>query len=144
MTRTYPRPPILSALGPNRHAVIEASAGTGKTYTLEHLVIELLLRTEATIDQILVVTFTEKAAAELRQRLRAKISDILRRTAPAEDPSEAWTIDAAADEKLARALVSFDAASGGRHHNVIAHEGWRTNGNRFRTFDIDDLPGLGI
>jgi exodeoxyribonuclease V beta subunit len=54
----------------NRHAVIEASAGTGKTYTIENLVLRILLETSTTLDRILLVTFTEKATGELRLRLR--------------------------------------------------------------------------
>ena len=43
MTRRYPRPQILREIPSRGHAIIEASAGTGKTYTLEHLIIDLLL-----------------------------------------------------------------------------------------------------
>jgi exodeoxyribonuclease V beta subunit len=38
-----PRPAVLDELAPPGHAVIEASAGTGKTYTLEHSVVDLVL-----------------------------------------------------------------------------------------------------
>ncbi len=63
------------------HAAIEASAGTGKTYTIENLVVKLLtlskqelkLKKDITIDQILIVTFTEKATSELKERIRNKI-----------------------------------------------------------------------
>jgi exodeoxyribonuclease V beta subunit len=67
----YPRPPELNQLG-TRHAVVEASAGTGKTYLLEHLVVELLLNHGARMEEILVVTFTERATAELCLRLRER------------------------------------------------------------------------
>ncbi len=67
----YRRPQILDRIPLDRHALIEASAGTGKTYTIENLVVEILLKTDATIDRILVVTFTEKATSELRARIRA-------------------------------------------------------------------------
>ncbi len=51
--------------------LIEASAGTGKTFTIAGLVLRLLLeRPELTIDRILVTTFTELATAELRGRIR--------------------------------------------------------------------------
>ncbi|MFO6425334.1 exodeoxyribonuclease V subunit beta [Motilimonas sp. KMU-193] len=62
--------------------LIEASAGTGKTYTIASLVLRLLLghgdnqtrhQQPLTIDQILVVTFTEAATAELRDRIRKRI-----------------------------------------------------------------------
>ena len=57
--------------------MIEASAGTGKTFTIEHMVVDLLLREHVPLSEILVLTFTERAAAELRQRIRSKIEEIL-------------------------------------------------------------------
>ena len=51
----------------------EASAGTGKTYAIATLYVRLLTETELTVGQILVVTFTEAATAELRERLRARL-----------------------------------------------------------------------
>jgi len=61
--------------------LIEASAGTGKTYTIAGLYLRLLLGhggknghgRPLTVDEILVVTFTEAATAELRDRIRARI-----------------------------------------------------------------------
>ena len=64
-------PAVLDRIGTG-HAVIQASAGTGKTYTLEHLVVDLLLQGVA-LEEICVVTFTQKAALELRSRVRAKL-----------------------------------------------------------------------
>jgi exodeoxyribonuclease V beta subunit len=57
----------------DKHGLIEASAGTGKTYTIEHLAIRMIKEKKITLDKILIVTFTEKATGELRQRLRAKL-----------------------------------------------------------------------
>jgi exodeoxyribonuclease V beta subunit len=58
--------------------VIEASAGTGKTWTLAALYLRLVLghaRTEALLPpQILVMTFTDAATAELRERIRKRLS----------------------------------------------------------------------
>ncbi|HEX2657579.1 MAG TPA: UvrD-helicase domain-containing protein, partial [Polyangia bacterium] len=53
--------------------VVEASAGTGKTYQLEHLIVDLIAEGRATIDQILVVTFTERATNELLSRVRVAL-----------------------------------------------------------------------
>ncbi|WP_217513585.1 exodeoxyribonuclease V subunit beta [Vibrio metschnikovii] len=62
--------------------LIEASAGTGKTFTIAGLYLRLLLGhgnadtrhpMPLTVDQILVVTFTEAATAELRDRIRQRI-----------------------------------------------------------------------
>ncbi len=50
---------------------IEASAGTGKTFTLVQKVQELVVEHGLTVDRILLVTFTEKATAELKTRVRA-------------------------------------------------------------------------
>ncbi len=74
----YPRPAILADIPRDGHVVIEASAGTGKTHTLEHLVVDLLLSGEAKIDEILIVTFTEPATAELKARVRGKLEDLVR------------------------------------------------------------------
>jgi exodeoxyribonuclease V beta subunit len=50
--------------------LIEASAGTGKTFTITRLFLRLLLEKELEVDQILVVTFTEAATHELKARIR--------------------------------------------------------------------------
>lgn len=107
----YPRPDLLASLPDDRHAVIEASAGTGKTYTLEHLVIDLLIRRDVTLDQLLVVTFTDKAAAELRARLRRKFQDILHARGAVEPSQGSWCIDDLARTRLRHALACFDSAA---------------------------------
>lgn len=53
--------------------LIEASAGTGKTHAISTLFVRLLLEAKLPVDRILVVTFTEKAAAELRDRVRTRL-----------------------------------------------------------------------
>jgi exodeoxyribonuclease V beta subunit len=53
--------------------LIEASAGTGKTYTIEGLFLRLILEKQLPVDQILVVTFTNAATEELRDRIRTKL-----------------------------------------------------------------------
>ena len=50
--------------------LIEASAGTGKTHNIQDLVVRLIVEKGLTIDQILVVTFTRMATAELLDRIR--------------------------------------------------------------------------
>jgi exodeoxyribonuclease V beta subunit len=61
----------------NRHAVLEASAGTGKTRAIEELVLRLVCETGTPLEQILVVTFTEKATGDLKSRLRAALERAL-------------------------------------------------------------------
>lgn len=48
--------------------IIEASAGTGKTFSIAVLVVRLLVEKNIPIDKMLLVTFTEAAAAELKER----------------------------------------------------------------------------
>ena len=50
--------------------LIEANAGTGKTYAISKLFIRLILEGKASVDEILVVTFTEAATEELKERIR--------------------------------------------------------------------------
>ncbi len=50
--------------------LIEASAGTGKTYSIAILVLRLLLEKKIAIKEILMVTFTKAAVAELQERIR--------------------------------------------------------------------------
>jgi ATP-dependent helicase/nuclease subunit A len=53
---------------------VEAAAGTGKTQLIEDRVAEIIGRGAARIDQVVAITFTEFAAAELRARIRARLS----------------------------------------------------------------------
>ncbi len=98
--------------------LIEASAGTGKTYTIAGLVLRLLLeRAGLTIAQILVTTFTELATAELRGRIR----DLLRaallafQSGQSKDPLLAVALEKypehpTAVARLKDALAHFDEA----------------------------------
>ena len=113
-TFLYRRPEALRQLPATGHAVIEASAGTGKTFTLEHLVVELLLG-GVRISEILVVTFTEKAANELRARVRALVEKLASPRgieAPAEDEGRGscWSIGPEERRRLETALREYDSA----------------------------------
>jgi len=64
---------------------IEASAGTGKTYAIETLILRLIVQEGIGVDQILVVTFTKLATRELVARIRARIQatlELLKGTEP--------------------------------------------------------------
>lgn len=63
-------PKTVSLQGSN---LIEASAGTGKTYSIALLVLRLVIEKNIPIQQILMVTFTRAAVAELELRVRAFI-----------------------------------------------------------------------
>lgn len=57
--------------------LIEAGAGTGKTYAIAGLCLRLVLEQAVPIREILVVTFTMAATAELKDRIRTKLKDAL-------------------------------------------------------------------
>ncbi len=102
-----------------RH-LIEASAGTGKTWTITALYILLLLEERLRPEEILVVTYTKSATAELRDRIRSRISDTLELYGSGRAPRDGLeeillnsrrTDRDAAIKLLTRALYSFDDAA---------------------------------
>ncbi len=105
--------------------LIEASAGTGKSWTVTLLYLRLILEKNLTVEQILVVTFTEAATKELRDDVRNRLSEAL---AAFENPDadgieDAYNIlakkisasdDLSMDEairRLKRAKLSLDEAA---------------------------------
>jgi len=97
--------------------LIEAGAGTGKTWTIAALVLRLLLEQHIEIGRILVVTYTRAASGELRGRIRARLVEALAAFASGcaeeaylhalvarHDPQEAIA-------RLKLALESFDEAA---------------------------------
>src|SRR5689334_9755475 len=59
----------------DKNFLVEAAAGTGKTTALVGRIVEVLAAGRTTVSQIAVVTFTEKAAGELRLRLRKGLEE---------------------------------------------------------------------
>src|SRR4029434_4188424 len=55
--------------------VVEAAAGTGKTTELVQRIVRVLAEGRADVREIVAVTFTEKAAGELKLRLRQNLED---------------------------------------------------------------------
>jgi len=84
--------------------LVEASAGTGKTHTITTLYLRLLLEGRRTVEEILVVTFTNAATAELRAKIRARLRAAL---AALDAP------DALVDEDVRDWIVSRTAAGCG-------------------------------
>jgi ATP-dependent exoDNAse (exonuclease V) beta subunit len=65
--------------------VVEAAAGTGKTSELVQRVLRVLSSGRARIDQIVAVTFTEKAAGELKLRIRKELESWRQRASNANE-----------------------------------------------------------
>jgi len=118
----------------DRHGLIEASAGTGKTYTIENLVVRLLTeKLELSLENILLVTFTEKATSELKLRIREKIEKAL--SMP--DITREMTA------RMAEALEAFDTVSihtiHGFCHSLLKDFAFE-NDTLFQTELVDDRP----
>ncbi len=56
--------------------LLEASAGTGKTYSIAQLVVRFVVEQEVSVEEMGVVTFTRAATAELRQRIRQRLCQV--------------------------------------------------------------------
>jgi ATP-dependent helicase/nuclease subunit A len=93
------------AVAARGNVLVMAGAGTGKTHTLVARCLDCLCRERAALDEILVVTFTEAAATEMKQRLRAALEATL-------DPRPS-----ALDQHLAEQLALFDTAPIGTLHS---------------------------
>jgi len=102
--------------------LIEASAGTGKTYAISCLYLRLLIEQDLSPEQILVVTYTEAATKELRGRIRSRIREAIA-VLDGASTDDSFLIELCkknnrdqamitpAREKLDLALKSFDTAS---------------------------------
>jgi exodeoxyribonuclease V beta subunit len=92
--------------------LIEASAGTGKTYCLAGLVVRLLVERPIKVGQILVVTFTNAAANELSSRVREAIHLAHDAISGRQMPTEPWLATLSekplAAERLRAALLEID------------------------------------
>jgi len=87
--------------------VVTAGAGTGKTFVLVEKYLNLLTRFNYHIGDILALTFTEKAAAEMKERIREKVIQCLR-----DDPdNQVWKT--AYDELVMAPIMTF--------HSFCAH-----------------------
>ncbi|TQU74341.1 exodeoxyribonuclease V subunit beta, partial [Xanthomonas perforans] len=91
--------------------LIEASAGTGKTFTLATLFTRLVVERGLRIGQILAVTFTEAATQELRRRIRERL--VLAASLVPEAPSPLAGAVSAATESSAIQSPDAPSASAG-------------------------------
>ncbi len=106
---------------PTGTTLLEASAGTGKTWTIGALVTRYVAEEGVPLGQMLVVTFGRAASQELRERVRAQLVEAERALAgdPVEDPSELVDLLLDCDDverarrrgRVTAALTEFDAAT---------------------------------
>ncbi|MDD5276363.1 MAG: exodeoxyribonuclease V subunit beta [Methylovulum sp.] len=100
--------------------LIEASAGTGKTYAIAMLVLRFVGELGMTIEELLVVTFTKAATEELKERVRARLAEARRALAGHSEGIDSnvirWLDGLAIDPALVKqrvdlALLDIDQAS---------------------------------
>jgi exodeoxyribonuclease V beta subunit len=132
--------------------LIEASAGTGKTYTIAGLFVRLILEGALFADQILVVTFTKAATEELKDRIRRKLVQtkegfLMRKST---DPLIASLVKQSEDPALAiqmlkDALIDFDKTAIFTIHGFcqkILHENAFETGSFYNSELITDAGNL--
>ena len=142
---------------PTGTTLLEASAGTGKTWTIGALVTRFVAEGRATLEQMLVVTFGRAASQELRERVRTQLVEAERALAgePVAEPSELIDLllgRPAVDQvlmrrRVAEALATFDAATIATTHQfcsmVLGSLGVAgdTDAGARLVEDLDDLLG---
>lgn len=101
-------------------SLVEASAGTGKTWTISGLYTRLVLERGLSVDQILVVTYTKAATAELQDRIRKRLREVLAAFEAQDaggDPFRQGMLDLYGGQadlmrrRLVRAIGGFDQAA---------------------------------
>ncbi|MEZ5144870.1 MAG: UvrD-helicase domain-containing protein [Acidimicrobiales bacterium] len=119
---TTTEPFSLTGALPEALTVLEASAGTGKTFALAALATRFVAEEGLTASQLCIVSFTEAATAELRGRVRSRLAqaaDHLAAGGAPVDDDEVLTALGAVDDaerarrvgRLERALADFDSAT---------------------------------
>ncbi len=68
--------PLNCPLDEPGNVLIEAAAGTGKTYAITTLLVRLVVEEELDLNRILIVTFTKAATRELRERVHGLLRDV--------------------------------------------------------------------
>jgi exodeoxyribonuclease V beta subunit len=104
---------------PTGTTVLEASAGTGKTWTIATLATRYVAEGRAELSQLMLATFSRAATQELRERVRSRFASTLRGLHSPDDPDPLVQLlrEVPAAEfalrrrRLARALSDFDRAT---------------------------------
>lgn len=122
--------------------LIEASAGTGKTFSLAGLYLRLLVEEQLDVREILVITFTRAATRELRERIRARLGQAARiaRTGAADPdhPEECFAREViAASEEPPEALTRrlMEAAHGVDEASIFTIHGFAQRAAKENAFD---------
>ncbi|KJV06428.1 exodeoxyribonuclease V subunit beta [Methylocucumis oryzae] len=134
--------------------LIEASAGTGKTFALTMLVLRLLVEQAIPIDQLLIVTFTKAATEELKDRVRKRLTEAKTQLSNPDYVSDStlttWLKNLELDkvviqQRLSMALLNIDQAGIFTIHGFcqrVLTEHALESGQLFATELISDISAL--
>jgi len=143
----------------NEKILIEASAGTGKTYTIGLIVLRLLLEKLLPIEKIVLITFTEAATAELKKKTAERIRETYNESLPTQQKANLLDAIARIDEMpvftihgFCKRLLSEFAFEVGNFEdteiitnqkdieNRIVADFWRREIEKLEDADIKNLP----
>ena len=96
---------------PRGRVLLEASAGTGKTYALTALIVRSLAEGLVDVDGLLVVTFTRSATREITDRVRAGIDEARAALRRPDDTAPDWLEPLLPGRRLEAASMDLDRAS---------------------------------
>lgn len=133
--------------------LIEASAGTGKTYAIAMLVLRFVVELDIAIDKVLVVTFTKAATEELKDRVRKRLVEArqIAQGGKVEDETlnvwfEQLNLEPSVIQKrLNTALINIDQAAIFTIHSFcqkVLHEHALESGQLFDAELLDDLSSI--
>ena len=151
MSDPSPEPFDVTGPLPTGTTLLEASAGTGKTWTIASLVTRYVAEGHCRLDELLVVTFGRAASEELRQRVREQLVAAERVLSPERDPADQANPDDAHTDPRIRPLFDLLRQGG---PDAIAQRHARVR-EALSTFDVATiatthqfcqmvLTGLGI
>lgn len=125
---------VFNLTGPLPHGlnVLEASAGTGKTYTIANLTLRYVAEAGIPIDRIMVATFTTNASHELAERIWVRLNDAQLQLAGRQEPAPndevmAGLLSGTPEQRherlnrIRRALADFETATIGTIHRFCNH-----------------------
>ena len=113
---------IINSVLSTSFTAVSAGAGTGKTYTTVEVVVELLRQEKTTGDKFALITFTNKAATELRQRIQERLMELIQTTT---NPSKRlWWL-----KQLELLQLSFVGTIHSFCRQILLKDGYRAGDN---------------
>ncbi len=135
------RRPAELELAPGAPALIEASAGTGKTWQISDMALRLVVDHGVAAERLLVITFTKAATAELRDRVRQRLAQA-RRVLRGEEPVDPAQGDATLTRLAALTDNTADTTDDGALTRTLALRRVSAALERFDQLTISTIHGF--